>query len=137
LVITGRFLPYQRIYFRKKDVCSSLGKGRLHVRDVQPVGQVHGLAVYLGPANNKHLGLLLGLCFFLNQCLFQREAAARKHHVLSAGQRFSQGFKSFTPHDDGVAHGKGFEMPQVFRNMPQQVVVGTQFSLGANDGNEG
>ena len=63
--------------------------------------------------------------------------AAREHIVHPSRQHFGQAFKGLPAHNDGMAHGEGFEPLQIIGEMPDQAVVlpdDSVFRPGHNDG---
>ena len=121
--------PHLRVYLREKDI--GILHLRVHVRDIQPVHQRQGCAVHGGAAHHEAFfrpggfGLLEGLFKGIHAGGFRDVFAAQvQDDVLAPGKRMpGQGEVSGAAHDHGIAASGAFEILQILRNVPGEVVL--------------
>lgn len=115
-----------------REECVGIGDVGVDLCEVEHVGQMYGLPVDFAAAYDVYAPgirtVAHGHRFTDASCGLDPgagvAAVARDDYVAAARQRsFGKGFKGFASHDYRVSHGKGFESPQVGRDMEKQVAA--------------
>lgn len=125
VLFAPRFLPYG---CDRREECVGLSRNVVHKRQVETVGNRHGLGIQRGTTYHKHLVGRVTLRQSLLQrsitlSAIERSTSTRKHHVAPIGQRtFGQRLESTPSHHNGVTRGECLESLQIVGKPIKQLV---------------
>ena len=121
-----RFFPYGAIYSREVRVAVYLG---VDFSDVEPVGEADCSSVYLRTADDVEVFIeIRGSRDIMDNFDARRSVGrvTRQHNIATVWQRLAEarnyGFKRRASHRHRVARGNVFEVFEVGRQLPRQVI---------------